>query len=385
MKVSVQVPLFNTEDYIEPCLRSIMQSTPEDAEIYVYDDGSSDNSWNIACQVANEDSRFKMERTLVNTRGDVTYRMIESTNAEYIAMFDCDDIMIPGHLNRAISLLASHPDAVAVYGKDLQSVKTPKGNWQIQGEFGCEMSYFRMAYSNLMSRGTIVVRRDLFLKTDYREQTKLADGSAGTATDYLIAANLLTAGKVLFLDDYAMLYRRHEKSESSRAGIVGWHESRKYIQQSGLKKYGSQVEKLLQTGKLSPHDIPTVMYCLGIICHNRNQDDPQLRKFLLLAERIFPNDYYVQLCLTENYLRSQQITEALSHYCKFLDLKLYSSQIFNMATEVNKLFTEYGIHLPEQEEYQKQVKQYTVNSMKSVMRMVERLNSLLKTDFYFKL
>ncbi len=385
MKLSVQIPLYFTEKYIETTLRSVMLSAPDDAEIYVYDDASPDNSYEIASQVASEDSRIRLERVDKNTVGEITYWMIENTDAEYIATFDCDDIMIPGFLNRAVAMLDANPEAIAVYGKDLQASPDQDGIWNISGQFGYEMSYFRMAYSNIMSRGTIFIRRDLLLKTDYRERTKMVDGSDGTATDYMIASNLLRAGKILFIDDYAMIYRRHKESESSRAGAKRWHESQKSVQKSGLKKYGPLVKQVLETGKLQSANIPSVLFCLGIMCNNRQYNDPELEKLLLLSEQIAPSDYYIQLCMSQIYMLNNQPEKAIQHYYKFLKTEIYNPHIFSLAAKVNELFTEHGIEIPENNLYRQKIIAKTQEDLAFLSKKIKRINSSLHTDFRLKI
>ena len=60
VKVSVIVPIYNSESYLEKCLNSLINQTLQDIEIICVNDGSTDNSLNILTEYANKDSRIKI-------------------------------------------------------------------------------------------------------------------------------------------------------------------------------------------------------------------------------------------------------------------------------------------------------------------------------------
>ena len=59
-KVSVIIPVYNTEKYLEECLNSVENQTLEDIEIICVNDGSTDKSLEILNNHANKDSRIKV-------------------------------------------------------------------------------------------------------------------------------------------------------------------------------------------------------------------------------------------------------------------------------------------------------------------------------------
>ena len=58
--VSVIVPFYNRENYLEKCLTSLVNQTLKDIEIICVDDGSSDNSMEIVRGFASKDARIKI-------------------------------------------------------------------------------------------------------------------------------------------------------------------------------------------------------------------------------------------------------------------------------------------------------------------------------------
>lgn len=93
--VSVIVPIFNTERYLEKCLTSIMQQTYQDLEIILVNDGSIDRSGKIAASFAEQDSRFfliEQENQGVSTARN---NGLDHAHGEYILFVDSDDWLEP--------------------------------------------------------------------------------------------------------------------------------------------------------------------------------------------------------------------------------------------------------------------------------------------------
>ncbi|WP_147556461.1 glycosyltransferase family 2 protein [Catenibacterium mitsuokai] len=89
--ISVIVPVYNLENYIERCLASIQSQTYSNIEIIVVDDGSIDSSWNIINRIAKEDNRII---PIHKENGGVSSaRMLGLANAngEWIGFVDGDD------------------------------------------------------------------------------------------------------------------------------------------------------------------------------------------------------------------------------------------------------------------------------------------------------
>lgn len=90
-KISVIVPVYNNEKYIERCLRSIMENTYSNLEIICINDGSTDDSLSIIKSIAKTDDRIKVVST--ENRGVSAARNLGMSMAtgEYIAFIDSDD------------------------------------------------------------------------------------------------------------------------------------------------------------------------------------------------------------------------------------------------------------------------------------------------------
>lgn len=110
MKVSVIVPAYNLENYIEACLLSLIsQKVSFDFEILVGDDCSTDQTCNIIRNIASQHSQIKpvFKRTN-NGLAENMKSLLKLAQGEYIAYLDGDDIALPGKLQKQVDFLETN-------------------------------------------------------------------------------------------------------------------------------------------------------------------------------------------------------------------------------------------------------------------------------------
>ena len=90
-KISVIVPIYNVEKYIERCLESLLKQTLEDIEIILVDDGSPDRCPEICDNKALVDSRIKVIHKTNEGLGYARNTGLEAADGEYVAFVDSDD------------------------------------------------------------------------------------------------------------------------------------------------------------------------------------------------------------------------------------------------------------------------------------------------------
>ena len=92
IKVSIIVPVYNVDEYIQKCLDSILAQTLKEIEIICVDDASSDNSKSIILEYIKKDSRIKLiEHTVNKGLGPTRKTGYALAKGEYIAHIDSDD------------------------------------------------------------------------------------------------------------------------------------------------------------------------------------------------------------------------------------------------------------------------------------------------------
>lgn len=105
-KVSVIVPVYNTEQYLEQCLSSIVNQRLKEIEIICIDDGSTDKSIEILNEFSKHDSRFMIYQSEKGNQGPGAIRnmALKKATGEYISFVDSDDFI---HKNMLKSLYSS--------------------------------------------------------------------------------------------------------------------------------------------------------------------------------------------------------------------------------------------------------------------------------------
>jgi glycosyltransferase involved in cell wall biosynthesis len=112
--VSVVIPLFNAERYVEQALRSVRSQTIRDIETIVIDDGSTDQSAPLVAQIARSDPRVVLNSFGNSGVADARNRGLAMAEGRYIAFLDPDDLWYDEKLARQIAVFESEPDMVVV-------------------------------------------------------------------------------------------------------------------------------------------------------------------------------------------------------------------------------------------------------------------------------
>ena len=92
-KISVIIPVYNTEKYLRQCLDSVINQTLKDIEIICINDGSTDNSLRILEEYAKSDTRINIINQKNHGQGYARNKGLEITSGEYIAFLDSDDFV----------------------------------------------------------------------------------------------------------------------------------------------------------------------------------------------------------------------------------------------------------------------------------------------------
>lgn len=100
VKVSVIVPVYNVEKYLDVCLDSLINQTFEDFEIICINDGSTDSCLNILRQYAKLDSRIKIFSQKNLGLSAARNAGMKQAKGEYITFVDSDDFLSPVAIER---------------------------------------------------------------------------------------------------------------------------------------------------------------------------------------------------------------------------------------------------------------------------------------------
>lgn len=126
MKLTILIPIYNTEKYLPECLDSLISQSFSDFEVICINDGSTDRSLKIIKNYQSKDSRIKLLDKKNTGYGDSLNQGITLAKGEYIGIIEPDDFVHPNMYNQLISLADKHRvDIVKASYFNYFSDKTP--------------------------------------------------------------------------------------------------------------------------------------------------------------------------------------------------------------------------------------------------------------------
>ena len=208
-KVSVIVPVYNTEKYLRKCIDSLVNQTLEDVEIVIINDGSKDSSEHIIKEYIEKYPDKFVYRSQENSGQAVARnKAIELCNGEYIGFLDSDDFVKTDMFERMYNkALETGADYVACGYTDLTYENGQE--IELQHYVASKVAYKTkdMFMGALVSPFLHLYRRDIFTKS----QVKFPEGVIYEDTAFYL--NLIPYIKKLAVIEEPLAYRvRHSNS-----------------------------------------------------------------------------------------------------------------------------------------------------------------------------
>ena len=205
-RVTVLMPVYNAEPFLAQAIQSILHQTYSDFEFLIIDDGSTDNSYEIAASFA--DPRIRLIRQSVNL-GLVTALNLglDCARGEYIARMDADDISLPERLSRQVRFLDTNQD-IAVCGTWLQTIAENKmNNWYVP--LNHTAIHVRLLFGSAIFHATVLMR-----KASLNEYAvRYLDGFS-YAEDYEFWSRCVLTCRFANLGEILYYYRIHDNSSA---------------------------------------------------------------------------------------------------------------------------------------------------------------------------
>ena len=210
-KITVIVPVYNAEKYLDACISSITSQTFSDFEIILLPGSSTDTSTSICENWVSIDNRIRIVPQDINSVSYARNKGIENSKGELIAFCDADDVYLPSYLEKMYSCLSEN-DADIVECRFYQasedlSVKEEYENSEIINIFGHDF-YERF--------GAVSVWKCLFKKAIW-DKYNLSFPSIKSAEDLAVYALLFSVcTKPAFIDEPLYIYRQVPDSLTKR-------------------------------------------------------------------------------------------------------------------------------------------------------------------------
>ena len=227
--ISIITPVFNSEKYIEACMRSVLAQSYGNWEHILVDDCSDDNSPAIIQRYVAEDPRVKYIRLQHNSgAGLARNKGIELAAGEYIAFLDSDDLWYPEKLKKQLEFMTKNN-----YAFTFTSYEKINDRGKKTGEIVAAspvVTYRKALYKNPVGCLTAMYNVAFYGKQYMPEIRK--------RQDYALWLNLLKKADGFGLNEVLSSYRERTGSISSnKIGLIKyeWHIYRKLEKLSIVK------------------------------------------------------------------------------------------------------------------------------------------------------
>jgi glycosyltransferase involved in cell wall biosynthesis len=163
-RVSVVIPAYNAERYLPETLASVLAGSFRDFEIIVIDDGSKDRTAEVAAAAGGPVRVLRQANAGMSASRN---RGLQSSDSEFIALLDADDLWHPQKLALQVALMEQRPEVGLSYSEFLSWDGRAAPAWEPapEGRLDERLSgwmYARMLLTNWVLPSSMLVRRSVF-------------------------------------------------------------------------------------------------------------------------------------------------------------------------------------------------------------------------------
>ena len=213
-KVSVMVPVYNAEDYIEECLDSILNQDYKNIEIVVSDDCSSDNTQEILIKKYRHHKNIILFLNKKNLGVTLNCNQaLEATSGDFISLFAGDDVMKPLKIETQLNFMLQNPDVVLSYHPvEVFDSATGKILYVSNQSKREALNSFEdiLVKAGIPGACSIMIRRNAL-------PIGLYDIRLQIVSDWLFQLEISMKGRVAQITKTLARYRKHEKGESQKS------------------------------------------------------------------------------------------------------------------------------------------------------------------------
>ena len=210
--ISVIVPVYNVETYLEECLDSIQNQTYTDFEVLLVNDGSTDGSQAICERYCQTDKRFRLMNQTNQGQSVARNNGVTASTGEFIAFVDSDDIILANYLETLMQHMGEDVDIVesqfTVHKKEFLAEKSQDTKILFEGNSQEAVKIFP---NHVLSVNPVtkLYRRSIVEAVPYLEGFIFEDIYSGIGM-------LKYIRKIVKIDYVGYYYRQHQSSTMHR-------------------------------------------------------------------------------------------------------------------------------------------------------------------------
>jgi glycosyltransferase involved in cell wall biosynthesis len=212
--VSIGLPVFNSENYLEVTIESILAQTFEDFELIISDNASTDRTAQICLDYVTKDPRVHYFRNETNVGGGRNFnRALELASGKYFKWHAHDDLLAPTFIEKCVAVLANDPEVVLVHSRTarIEDDGIVVGNFDHNIKADHAAPHLRLR-SFLMVR-SICAEQFGLVRTEVLKATQPMGNYV--ACDRNLLAELILRGKWHIIPEHLFLRRQHRAAGSN--------------------------------------------------------------------------------------------------------------------------------------------------------------------------
>ena len=214
-EVSVIVNCRNSESFLRQCLDSIKNQTYSNYEVIIWDNQSTDSTFEIASGFSRSDSRFKVfQGKIFHKLGEARNQAVKEAQGNFIAFLDSDDLWHPTYLANHLEILKSSKQKIFGVGNVIEIDSNFSLEQNAVEEFEISITtppkniFKRLLKGNIIYFSSLVIPRDFFI-----DQAAFNSGFV-QAEDYEL---LLRASQIMKCYKSGLVfYRIHEANATNK-------------------------------------------------------------------------------------------------------------------------------------------------------------------------
>jgi|SaaInl8_150m_RNA_FD_contig_111_5258_length_15109_multi_10_in_0_out_0_16 alpha-1,3-rhamnosyltransferase len=218
--VTVCIPVYNHEKYVEEAIKSILNQTYKNIELIVIDDGSKDNSLKVIQKLLEKNDFIFIHRENKGLSATLN-EGIKLSKGKYFCGCASDDIYIHYKLEKQVIFMEENPKYGMCYGK---IIEFDNNNYKIKREIINAKSGW--IFEELFMFDFVMPAVTTMIKKDIYKDVGLYDTSL-FIEDYDMWLRIANKYQIGFINNYLAYYRKHETNISNQ--IFNMYESQKII------------------------------------------------------------------------------------------------------------------------------------------------------------
>lgn len=235
-KVSVLMSAMNAQAYIKKSAESILDQTYGDIELIIIDDGSTDNTWEVICELVEMDPRVVPIRNPENLgASSALNKGLSLAKGEYITRQDADDISAPRRLETQVNFLDHHPDTDVVgtavllitgEGKPIKTAFTFETSEEIHDQLLDQMC---------LCGPTLLFRRKTTESIGFKYNERLSGSE-----DYDFCLRMSEVTRITNISEPLYFYRQHDEATSCKKRHIQMRHKATALMDALVRRYGPE-------------------------------------------------------------------------------------------------------------------------------------------------